>query len=208
MKFESIIFDVDGTLWDSRAPLAQAYNEQLALEGITDIHVTVERLTQLFGKPMDVIADGLFGFLEPKERYALMDRCIAYMDIFMQKNADESWGYPGLRQTMETLKKNHRLFIVSNGQSGYAELAAGKLGLADLMDGYLCFGDTGKPKGYTISKLMQLHNIKSAVYVGDTQGDLDACRTAGIDFIWTSYGFGTPEEYWAKIDEFAQLADL
>ena len=209
MEFESIIFDVDGTLWDSRALLAEAYNNQLQAEGITDLHVTAELLTPLFGRTMTALADGLFeGYVPAPERYALMDRCIIRMDRHMQAFAGPHMGYPHLRSTLEQLKKRHRLFIVSNGQKGYPQMAANKLGLADLMDGYLSFGDTGKPKGQTILQLMQQHNIQNAVYVGDTQGDLEACQEAGIPFIFTSFGFGQPEQWYAKVDCFSQLSEV
>lgn len=207
MKFESIIFDVDGTLWDSRALLADAYNVQLNREGRKG-DVTAERLRPLFGKTMTAIADGLFGNIPAPERYALMDRCIAQMDSHLQQYATPAIGYPGIRETMEVLAKSHRLFIVSNGQKGYPQLAAKKLELDDLITGYLSFGDTGLSKGQTILRLMEQQKIRDAVYVGDTQGDLEACREAGIPFIWTTFGFGQPEEYWAKVDAFADLLTL
>ena len=209
MGFESIIFDVDGTLWDSRALLADAYNAQLQAEGITGLHVTAELLKPLFGKTMTLLADGLFGGHVPApERYALMDRCIERMDSHMEAFAGPHMGYPDLRATMEQLKKNHRLFIVSNGQKGYPQMAAKKLGLADLMDGYLSFGDTGTSKGQTILRLMKEQNIQSAVYIGDTQGDLEACQEAGIPFIWCTYGFGVPDAYAEKVDKFEDLLTL
>lgn len=209
MTFESIIFDVDGTLWDSRALLAEAYNAQLQEEGITGLHVTAEILKPLFGKPMNELADGLFGGIVPApERYALMDRCIARMDKHMEAHAGTHMGYPELRRTMEKLKETCRLFIVSNGQKGYPQIAAKKLELADLMDGYLSWGDTGKSKGQTILQLMQQYDIQSAVYIGDTQGDLEACREAKIPFVFTSFGFGQPEEYYAKVDRFSDLLEV
>ena len=209
MQFESIIFDVDGTLWDSRALLAQAYNDQLREEGITGLYVTAELLKPLFGKTMTTLADGLFeGFVPAPERYELMDRCIVRMDDYMESYAGPHMGYPGLRATLEILKKNHRLFIVSNGQKGYPQMAANKLGLADLMDGYLSFGDTGTSKGQTLLRLMQEHHIQSAVYVGDTQGDLEACQEAQIPFIFTAFGFGQQESWYAKIDSFSELIQL
>ena len=209
MKLESIIFDVDGTLWDSRALLAEAYNEQLAQEGLSRIHVTAEKLRPLFGKTMTMLADGLFGEEIPApERYALMDRCILRMDDHLERFAGPQIGYPELRQTMEHLAKNHRLFIVSNGQKGYPQLAAKKLGLGDLISGYLSFGDTGTSKGQTILRLMKEEKIESAVYVGDTQGDLEACQEANIPFIWTKFGFGEPESYYAAVETFADLTNL
>lgn len=207
MKYESIILDVDGTLWDSRSVLAGAYNAQLTAEGY-EPYVTAELLKPHFGKTMTALADGVFPQIPAPERYALMDRCILQMDRFLEEKAGPEIGYPGLRTTLEALKQNHRLFIVSNGQKGYGQMAAKKLGLSDLMDGYLCFGDTGTSKGQTIRTLMEQHNIQSAVYVGDTQGDLEASREAGIDFIFAAYGFGQPESWEAKIEMFEELKEI
>ena len=117
-------------------------------------------------------------------------------------------GYPAVRETLEKLSRSHRLFIVSNSQQGYPELCMDKLGLTPYITGHLCFGDTGTEKGETIRRLMEQHNITSAVYIGDTQGDLEAARQAGIDFVFASYGFGQPESWEAKIDEFSQLEQL
>ena len=50
--------------------------------------------------------------------------------------------------------------------------------------------------------------IGDAVYIGDTQGDLEASRKAGIPFIFCTYGFGTPETFDAKIDAFTDLPEL
>ena len=137
-----------------------------------------------------------------------MDRCITRMDSHLEQFAGPDIGYPGLVSTMEALAEKHRLFIVSNGQKGYPQMAAKKLGLEQLITGYLSFGDTGTSKGQTLLRLMEQHKIESAVYVGDTQGDLEACREAGIPLIWTSFGLGQPEEYWAKADTFADLLRL
>ena len=117
-------------------------------------------------------------------------------------------GYPKVKETLEELVKKHRLFIVSNSQSGYPQLCIEKMGLGDLISGHLCFGDTGLCKGDTIKKLMADHNITSACYVGDTQGDLDAAERAGMPFIYCTFGFGQVDHYWKKIDTFADLLEL
>ena len=109
---------------------------------------------------------------------------------------------------MEELAKKHRLFIVSNGQKGYPQLAAKKLDVAPLISGYLSYGDTGTHKGETIRILMKEHNITSAVYVGDTQGDYEATAQAGIDFIWADYGFGKPQSCNDTIHCFKDLLNL
>lgn len=207
MNYESLIFDIDGTLWDCRPLLVDAYNAQLEAEGLPP-HITPDFLNPHLGKPMNIMADGLFPQVPAPERYALMDRCVVRLDQHLEAYASPAIGYDDLRSTMELLAKKHRLFIVSNGPKGYAQLAGSKLELADLISGYLSWGDTLKPKGQTILQLMQTHGIENAAYIGDTQGDLEACAEAGIDFIWSSYGFGTSETYQYKIDSFAQLATL
>ena len=117
-------------------------------------------------------------------------------------------GYPGIRETCEALAKKYRLFIVSNSQCGYPELCMEKLGIAPFISGHMCFGDTGTSKGKTIRTLMEKYNIGSCVYVGDTQGDYEATLEAGVPFIWCTYGFGTPDGYVAKVDNFEELLTL
>ena len=116
--------------------------------------------------------------------------------------------FPGVRDTLRALYGHYRLFVVSNCDCGYPELMMEKLGLEDVFEGHMCHGDTRLPKGDTILALMDRHGIEDAVYVGDTQGDLVASRKAGIPFIFCSYGFGQPEEWDAKIDEFSQLPEV
>ena len=208
MKYESIIFDIDGTLWDSRALIAEGYNIQLRKEGLHHLQTNADVLLQLFGKTMSDIADNLFPEFPPQARYALMDRCIESEDAYLNEHPCDTIAYPDIQSTMEELAKKHRLFIVSNGQKGYPQLAARKLKVDHLIAGYLSYGDTGTEKGETIRTLMKNHNITDAVYVGDTQGDYEATVFAGVDFIWADYGFGKPESFVATIHGFKELLNL
>lgn len=204
MRYESLIFDIDGTLWDSRALVAEGYNLQLEKEGLSHLFVNAEIFRSLFGKVMTEIADVIFETIPAPERYALMERCMDTENRYLQENPCRI-GYPGVRKTLEALSKTHRLFIVSNSQQGYPELCMEKLGIAPYIQGHLCFGDTGTSKGKTIRALMDKYSIESCAYIGDTQGDYEATLEAGIPFIWAAYGFGTPEGYTRKIDSIDQL---
>ena len=208
MNFESLIFDIDGTLWDSRALVAEGYNAQLKDEGMERFSVDAEVLKTVFGKVMTEIADILFAELPEQQRYPLLERCMERENQHLHQVASADIGYPKVKETLEELVKKHRLFIVSNSQSGYPQLCIEKMGLGDLISGHLCFGDTGLCKGDTIKKLMADHNITSACYVGDTQGDLDAAERAGMPFIYCTFGFGQVDHYWEKIDPFADLLEL
>ena len=207
MNYESLIFDIDGTLWDSRALVAEGYNLQLKDEGLEHLFVNAQQLKALFGKVMTEIADVLFAEIPLPERYALMERCMARENRYLQENPC-AIGYPGVKEVLTRLAETHRLFIVSNSQRGYPELCIRKLGLGSCITACLCFGDTGTSKGKTIRALMQRHNIRSCAYIGDTQGDYEATLEAGIPFIWASYGFGVPEGYGAKIERISDLLTL
>ena len=207
MKYESLIFDIDGTLWDSRALVAEGYNIQLEKEGLSHLFVTKDDLTPLFGKIMTEIADAILATIPAPNRYPIMDRCMKTENEYLFRNECKI-GYPSVKETIAKLSESHRIFIVSNAQCGYPELCIEKLDLAPYISGHMCFGDTGTSKGKTIRTLMEKYGISDAVYIGDTQGDYEATVEAGIPFIWCSFGFGTPKDYAAKIDSFAQLLEL
>ena len=207
MTYESLIFDIDGTMWDSRALVAEGYNIQLTAEGLGHLCVTAEDLKPLFGKVMTEIADALLSSIPEADRYALMERCMATENRYLEENECRI-GYPGVKETIAKLREKYRLFIVSNSQRGYPELCMEKLGLTPYIQGHLCFGDTGTSKGKTIRTLMEKHNITSCAYIGDTQGDYEATVEAGVPFIWCTYGFGTPAGYAHKVDSFEELLEL
>ena len=207
MNCESLIFDIDGTLWDSRQLVAEGYNIQLEKEGLSHLFVTAEDLKPLFGKVMTEIADNILSSIDPSERYDLMERCMKTEIDYLFANECKI-GYPNVKETLAELSKKYRLFIVSNSQRGYPELCIKKLGLGDYIEGHLCFGDTGTSKGQTIRTLIRKHNIGSCVYIGDTQGDLEACKEAGVPFIFCAYGLGQAESWDARIDSIEELLNM
>ena len=207
MKPESLIFDIDGTLWDSRAIIAEGYNEVLIQAGYPELCVDAEDLKKLFGKTMTEIADIMLTTVPVEKRYEIMDRCMEVGDGKLLDNPCDI-GYPGVLETLEELSHRYRLFIVSNSQCGYPETTMDKLHIGHLMEGHMCFGDTGTDKGTTIRILMEKHGIQSAVYIGDTQGDYEASCNAKIPFVWVSFGFGVPEGYDYKADSFTELAEI
>ena len=207
MKYESLIFDIDGTLWDSRALVAEGYNIQLRKEGLDHLCVSAETLRPLFGRVMTEIAGILFASVPEDQRMALMERCMDTENRYLHENPCRI-GYPKVQAVLAELAKTHRLFIVSNSQKGYPELCMDKLGLAPYFQGHLCFGDTGTSKGQTIRTLMQQHHITSCVYIGDTQGDYEATVEAGIPFLWAAFGFGQPQGYDGKLESLSDLLDM
>ena len=187
---QEIIFDVDGTLWDTTDVVARAWNKAIAEAGTTKAVVSGAILKKEFGKTMKAIADSLFSDATEAEKEELMTLCCRYEHQEIEANTEKLL-YPDVVETIQALAKNHRVFIVSNCQSGYIELFMKKNSLEAFIEDWECYGDTGKGKGDNIKLLMERNAVRDAVYVGDTQGDYEATQAAGIPFIFAKYGFGS-----------------
>lgn len=209
MKFDGIILDVDGTIWNTTPIVANAWNLSIDRLYPQVHHVTDKILQGQFGKTMNVIADNLFPELSAFEKDKLMAQCcIDEHKALMENTCDIS--YPGVIDGIKELSNKYPIFIVSNCQSGYIELVIEKNRIESYISDFECYGDTGKNKDENIRLLADRNNLQNPVYIGDTQGDYEACKNAGVKFIWASYGFGSPEddEYFAKINNFSDLKNL
>ncbi|MBC8572540.1 HAD family hydrolase [Jingyaoa shaoxingensis] len=205
---DSIIFDVDGTLWDSTEIVAIGYNR--ALEAYTDLPIRVDgaRLMTLFGKPMDQIFAELLPELSGEQQHFISEKCVILEEEELEKADPASLLYPGIEEMFQKLSKKLPLFIVSNCQCGYIEQFLRKNHFESYITDHLCFGQTGTSKGQTILRLMKENHLKNPVYVGDTQGDANACREAGIPFILAEYGFGDVPDPDARIQKPLDLISM
>ena len=208
-NFDGLILDVDGTIWNTTGIVAQAWNRAFDEKFPQLPHVTAEILKGQFGKTMDVIADNLFVGLTSEEKKSLMKTCCIYEQEALNKNQKDI-SYEGVLETLKELSEKIPLFIVSNCQSGYIELVMEKNKITHLIKDFECFGNTGKPKDENIRLIVERNKLKKPAYIGDTQGDYEACKKAGVPFIWAAYGFGKPEDndYFAKIESFPEIKKL
>lgn len=84
---DSIIFDVDGTLWDSTEIVAQAWTWYLQTREHMDITLTSQRLMSLFGQLLPDIARQLFPDLSEAEQLRIIDGCCQAEHEALLKNA-------------------------------------------------------------------------------------------------------------------------
>lgn len=203
---DSIIFDVDGTLWDSTDSVARSWNLAIQENSSLDLTITENSLQQVFGKTMTEIADTLFSRLPEKERMKLLEVCFQYENRYLETHPGKL--FDGVTDTLAALSGQYPLFIVSNCQQGYIEVLLRTCSLEPFIKDHLCFGETQTSKGQTILTLMKRNGLKNPVYVGDTRGDADACAEAGIPFIFAGYGFGDVPDAKMRISKFTDLKDL
>lgn len=185
---DSIIFDVDGTLWDSTDVVARAWTDYLRQKEQIDLTITAGQLKTLFGKPLAEIAALVFPEYPKNEQLRLIDGCCEAEHALLHITGAPL--YEDLEKALQILSAQYPLYIVSNSQCGYIELFLEKTGFAKYFQGHLCNGDTGLDKGSNIRQIADQNGLKDPVYVGDTMGDFEACRKAGVPFVLAEYGFG------------------
>ncbi|WP_251390745.1 HAD family hydrolase [Mediterraneibacter agrestimuris] len=203
---DGIIFDVDGTLWDSTDTVAESWNKAIRDGSNLDITIDGERLKTLFGKTMEQIYQALFPQLTDTEQKRIGDLCFQYENALLEEKPGTL--YDGAAETIQMLSRRTNLYIVSNCQCGYIEILLRTCGLKDYFKDTLCYGQTLTSKGQTIRTLMERNNLNDVVYIGDTQGDADACKEAKIPFIFAAYGFGDVPEAETKIDSISELLNM
>ena len=203
---KGIIFDMDGTLWDSAAGVAESWNEAILAYGYERKPLTAGDIQSVMGKTMEDIADILFPELNVMQRKELLDLCCRLENDYLRRHGGVL--YPDIRKTMEKLKVNYHLYIVSNCQAGYIEAFLDYYKFHDLIEDIECYGNNDKPKGENIALLYQRNNLEDAVYVGDIQGDYDASMSAGVRFIHAGYVFGKVEADVPEIQKFSDLIEV
>ncbi len=205
---KAIIFDMDGTLWDSAENVAVSWNIAMEKFGYERAPLTAQDIQSVMGKTMDKIAEILFANVQGEERKELLDLACKEENDYLRLHGGVL--YPQIRSTMEKLREKYKLYIVSNCQSGYIEAFLDFYQFHDLVEDIECYGNNDRPKAYNIRLICERNGIdvSEALYVGDIQGDYDASMEAGVGFIHAAYGFGTIDAPVDKIMAFAELAEL
>ena len=201
-----LIFDMDGTLWDSSANVAASWTEKVRQLGYDRPEITKEDIMGVMGLTMDRIADILFGDLPEEERYDLLQKCGEYENEYLLKHGGVL--YPDLEKTLKRLGRKFSLYIVSNCQSGYIEAFLEHYGFGKYFVDIECYGNNLKGKGENIALLAKRNGLEKAWYVGDIQGDYDATMQAGLEFIHAAYGFGKIAQKTPKLRKFSELPEL
>lgn len=206
MSKQGIIFDMDGTLWDSSEGVARAWSEVVAKRYTDKRVITAEELQSVMGKTMDKLAEALFPELEEAVRMELLQACCEEENEYLRKNGGVL--YDGLESVLQILQQNYPLYIVSNCQSGYIEAFLSYYQFEKYFEDIECYGNNGLGKCDNIHDIVVRNNLDDAIYVGDIQADYDASKKAGAKFIHAAYGFGTIQQEVPAINTLSELSAL
>ena len=185
---DGIIFDLDGTLWDSTKEVTVSWQKVLREQPDIQHVPDEEAIYSVMGLSSDALMAKLFPDLSPERNQELFRLC----GIEEQKHLLEHGGtlYPGTEETLRELSKRLPLFIVSNCGVGYIETFLEAHKLHRYFKDFECFGNTLRPKSENIASVAKRNGLQSPVYVGDTQWDYENATAAGVPFIFAAYGFG------------------
>jgi len=203
---DSIIFDLDGTMWDSSEQIMETWSNVRGKYKEIRKAITIEDLKGVMGLQIKDIGKKFFPYLDEEKQMEILKYCCKSECEYLSEHGGKL--YDNLEETLEKLSKTYKLFIVSNCQEGYIQAFLH----AHKMDKYFVDfeypGRTGLSKGENIKIIMKRNNLKNPVYVGDTDGDCKAAKFAGIPFIYAKYGFGDVKEYDYEIDNLSHILNL
>lgn len=191
MQYDGIIFDLDGTLWDSSEEIRMSWGAILKKQPDIRRLPSREELESVMGLGAEELTEKLFPYLPLSRRLEIFDECAVYECAYLTEHGARL--YPQIRETLARLSETHPLFIVSNCADGYIQSFLAAHDTAKYIRDFECIGRTGKPKSENIRLIAERNGLKAPVYVGDTQWDFDAATAAGVPFIFAAYGFGHVE---------------
>ena len=184
---DGIIFDLDGTLWDSCRVVSESWSLTLKTLGIAERGPGPQEVKGIMGMTADEIAKALFS--RYGERAGEICRaCIHGENAYIARHGGDL--YPGVPEMLEKLSARLPLFIVSNCLEGYIECFLESSGLGPRFRDFASEGSTGLLKAGNIALITKRHGLRAPVYVGDTAMDEKSAREAGLPFIYAAYGFG------------------
>ncbi len=203
--FDSLVFDLDGTLWDTCGACAIAWNNVLRRNGIEFRAIVADDVRRVTGKPHEQCIREAFAGLSELDLRRLIEETAAEDNRVIREIGGVL--YDGVEAGLQGLAGRYPLFIVSNCQSGYIETFFDFSGFGRLFRDYECWGDTGEPKSENLSSIIARNGLARGVFIGDTEGDRVAARSCGIPFFHAEYGFGAVADRDFGFSAFSALVD-
>lgn len=190
---DAVLFDLDGTLWDSGEGVAEGYNLAAQRLGLSR-RFTPDDLRAIMGlqerEALEKLLPGV-----PSEEQLAFGREVRRCECEVLRTGRGSVLLPGVRELLDALYGKVPLVIVSNCMEGYIEAFLEAYGLAGVFADYEHPGRTGLSKGENILLVMERNGFHAPVYVGDAAVDEEASRFAKIPFLYAAYGFGHVRSY-------------
>jgi phosphoglycolate phosphatase len=215
-KPEAMIFDLDGTLFQTETLLLPAYHatfDQMRAEGIYKGETPPE--SAILGS-LGMLLEHIWQRVMPEAEVAVHRRADDLLLDYQMKGLANGEGSL-YEDVADALAKLHaqgiRLFIASNGLEGYVKGVIEYKGLSPLFEGLYSAGEfQTRSKVDLVKKLLDMYGVKSAWMVGDRSSDVEAGLENGLTVIGCDYaGFrnkGELEGAHVRINRFSDIVGL
>ena len=206
MSIRLVIFDLDGTLIDSRIDITNALN--YALQPYPFAQLSVEDTVKMVGEGITRLIEKLVGEGDAPMKAEVTERFLTYYTCHILDYTKE---YPGVRDTLEQLNSCQKA-VVSNKKESLSRKILEGLGLLRYFPVIIGSDTTSERKPSPVPILLVLSELHvppgQAVIVGDSNYDVDAGKAAGIITVAVTYGY-RPREVIAHADHLIdRITDL
>jgi len=209
MKPQLLIFDLDGTLADTRADLATGINRMRAHYSLSPL--SMEKIETYIGDGIRVLVERSLQGAEVN-----VDEALALNKKFYAEHMlDETVLYSGVAEGLKKLATaGHLLAVLSNKPGDPSRVILNHLGVGDLFFRIIGGGDLPnlKPAPDGILALMKESGLESSNVwmLGDHHTDLEVAHNAGVKSGFLTYGIGHPGEFTADQvwNGFRELVDF
>lgn len=205
MNLEMIIFDLDGTLWDTEDMTYKNMNKYIKQHKNLK-EIDREIICKTMGSTFEETAECCMPYLEKNDRERILGEMLLFNSEVLAKEGGKI--YPNLKEILKRLRNKYKIAIVSNCADGYIEsfLESSKLG--KYFDDFAAAAKMKVTKAEAIQRVMKRNKITKAIYVGDTIKDFEASKGAGIGFIQAKYGFGEDLGTKYAVDNIKELPEI
>jgi len=190
-RTEALIFDLDGTLFQTDSILDEAYYQtfyKLKEKGLYDDKIpSIKKMYNCVG----MIGNDLWSELLPNSTKQVQHYASNLILSFQIDKLKKGLGklYPSVIETMQNLyQNNYRLFVASNGLENYVKSIIKYSKLEELIEEVYSAGEYGTTsKVELVELILENHNIDNAWMIGDRSSDVEAGKKNGLFVVGCNY---------------------
>ena len=195
MAWNTILFDLDGTLTDPAEGITKAVEAALNHYGITVADRAA--LHKFIGPPLDESFPEFYGFDAARTAEATE----VFRAYFDRQGWRENIPYPGVEDMLRDLRAaGKRLLVATSKPEVFALRIMEHFGLARYFD-HICGAPMDNQEGAKKAAVIRdalrrsgVEDLHAAVMVGDRRHDIDGARQAGLEAVGVLWGYGDLQE--------------
>ena len=185
----NLIFDLDGTLFDSAPEILVCLKKALQLNNV-DINDNLNK--SIIGPPLK---ETLKNLVQKKDTVKIDKIIENFIELYDSDYCYKTKLYKGVQETLKILEKKKNLILITNKRIVPTEKMLKNSKIIELFDNYFSVDpndQSKKDKSTLISKTIKDYKInpQNTAYIGDTMGDFIASKKNNIKFIFAGWGYG------------------